>query len=221
MVSYPGSISSGPLSLGDSRFPLLLRLESCVPIENVLLATSCPHFRASLERREWLDWKQISPQERITTMSRSHGMAGGFGELSGSSAHPRGKPGWLLCCPPRRQGLAETPFAPAFRLCASPGLHSGRGTSARGVQNPAGPLAHSCWIPYIPGGACTARGAPAPETTHGGAGVAPASPPPLLQLFVGREHPRCAVIPYCPKRIGAKDSLRLSSSRPGSSYSPV
>lgn len=71
--------------------------------------------------------------------------------------HPRGTPGWLLCCPPRRQGLAETPFTPAFRLCASLGPHSGRGTSARGVQNPAGPLAHS-WTLHAPGGASTAWG---------------------------------------------------------------
>jgi len=53
VVSDQGSIGSGSLSLGNSRLPLLLRLESCVPIENVPPAMSCPHFRASLDPRGW------------------------------------------------------------------------------------------------------------------------------------------------------------------------
>ena len=186
----PGKHQLGPLSLGNSRLPLLLWLQSCIPIENVLPATSCPHFRTSLDPWEQLGWKRTSPQEQITSMSWSHEMAGGFGELSGLSAHPRGKPGWLLCCPPRRQGLAETPFAPAFRLCASPGPHSGRGMFARGVQNPVGPLDRCCWTPHIPGGACAAQGAPASEAARGGAGMAPASPPPPSLAFRGQRAPK-------------------------------
>lgn len=134
----PGKHQLSPHLLGNSRLPLFLRLESCFPIENMSPATSCPHFRASLDPWEQLGCKETSPQEQITAMSWSHGMAGGFWELSGSSAHPWGKPGWLLFCPPWRQRLAKTPFAPAFRLCASPGLYSGRITFSRGVQNPGG-----------------------------------------------------------------------------------
>lgn len=127
--------------------------------------------------------------------SQAHQLTLGGSQAGSFAAHPGGrglqKPPLLLLlgsAHPQGYTVAELRF---------PGVCKTLG----------GPLDCSCWTPRVPGGACTMWGAPAPQAVHGGAGMAPAPLPPPLWLFMGREHPRCALIPYCLRRIVAKDSL--------------
>uniref|UniRef100_A0A8C0FSZ7 MARVEL domain-containing protein n=1 Tax=Bubo bubo TaxID=30461 RepID=A0A8C0FSZ7_BUBBB len=96
--------------------------------------------------------------------SRAHRLTLRGSQADSSAAHPGGR------------GLQKPPFAPTSRLCISPGPHSGKGTSARGVQNPRGPLSaaagphtYLCCSGGSCSGDCTWRSRDAPG-----------SPPPPL-----------------------------------------
>lgn len=112
-------------------------------------------------------------------MSQSQAMAGRFGELSGSSAHPWGRPGWLLRCPSWRQGLAETPFAPAFSLGQHKRVFAGwaepRGAPRQQLLDPM--CAQECL--HHSGGL---------EAAHGGAGMALTPPPAFPSRCPHDEH---------------------------------
>lgn len=196
-----------PLSLGNSRLPFLPGLGSFVPIENVSPVTSCPNFRTSLEP-QGSSLEAESPQEQISALSWFVGWLGDFGS---SQAHQL-PPGTSQTGPSAvhpEKGLVETPFGPIFGSTWAEGLQPG-------LCETLGPT----WTPHELGGAVPPRGAPAPGAVCGEAGMAPCtSIPPAA--FPGHRAPGCALIPYCLKRIGAKASPRLSSSKPCSSSSPV
>lgn len=122
VVWYPGRSAQSPLA-GEFR----TSPSPCVPIENVSAATSCPHFGAL--GATWLELNESPGADHCSELVSWDG-SGMWGAL-GSSAPPRGKPGWFLL-----PGHAETPFAPTFWLCAPP-VAEGR---LPWVQNPARPL---------------------------------------------------------------------------------
>lgn len=135
VVPYPGSTSSVPLSPGNSKLPLLLPLESCISIENTLLATSCPHFSALVDPPPGpcsdRALKQMSPQERFATMSLSHGIAGDVGSSQAQQLSPRGSQAGCSSALPGRSecwgGDCRDPRALPFRLCASCGCTNNHG----------------------------------------------------------------------------------------------